>query len=291
MSDSLAQSTPSLSPNRAKIFSFSWKLVRRNPSLWIGSGILLLWLLIMLFGPTMAPFDPLEQDLSVRLDPPSTTHWFGADELGRDIFSRVIYGSRISLPASFFVVLVSAVAGSTLGAIGGFLGGGIDAVIMRAADVTLAFPSIVLALAISAFLGPNLTNAIIAACIVLWPAYARLIRSQVLVVRSFEYVTAARATGTKELTILVRHVLPNAIDPIFVKAALDVGSVILLVSALSFLGLGVRPPTPEWGAMIALGRTKFYQWWLAAFPGIAIVTVILACNLLSEGLREWLDPT
>jgi ABC-type dipeptide/oligopeptide/nickel transport system permease subunit len=291
MSDSLAQSTPSLRPNRAKIFFFLWKVARRNPSLWIGSGILLLWLLIMLFGPTMAPFDPLEQDLSVRLDPPSTTHWFGADELGRDIFSRVIYGSRISLPASFFVVLVSAIAGSTLGAIGGFLGGAIDAVIMRAADVTLAFPSIVLALAISAFLGPNLTNAIIAACIVLWPAYARLIRSQVLVVRSFEYVTAARATGTKELTILVRHVLPNAIDPIFVKAALDVGSVILLVSALSFLGLGVRPPTPEWGAMIALGRTKFYQWWLAAFPGIAIVTVILACNLLSEGLREWLDPT
>jgi ABC-type dipeptide/oligopeptide/nickel transport system permease subunit len=291
MSDSLAQSTPSLRPNRAKIFFFLWKVARRNPSLWIGSGILLLWLLIMLFGPTMAPFDPLEQDLSVRLDPPSTTHWFGADELGRDIFSRVIYGSRISLPASFFVVLVSAIAGSTLGAIGGFLGGAIDAVIMRAADVTLAFPSIVLALAISAFLGPNLTNAIIAACIVLWPAYARLIRSQVLVVRSFEYVTAARATGTKELTILIRHVLPNAIDPILVKAALDVGSVILLVSALSFLGLGVRPPTPEWGAMIALGRTKFYQWWLAAFPGIAIVTVILACNLLSEGLREWLDPT
>ena len=291
MSDSPAQSTLTLSPNRASIFSSLWKRVRRSPSLGIGSGILFLWLLILLFGPTLAPFDPLEQDLSVRLDPPSTTHWFGADELGRDIFSRVIYGSRISLPASFFVVLVSTVVGSTLGAIGGFMGGGIDAIIMRAADVTLAFPSIVLALAISAFLGPNLTNAIIAACIVLWPAYARLIRSQVLVVRSFEYVTAARAIGTKEIIILVRHVLPNAIDPILVKAALDIGSVILLVSALSFLGLGVRPPTPEWGAMIALGRTKFYQWWLAAFPGIAIVTVILACNLLSEGLREWLDPT
>lgn len=161
---------------------------------------------------------------------------------------------------------------------------------MRVADVTLAFPSIVLALAISAFLGPSLTNAILAACIVLWPEYARLMRSQVLVVRSFDYVMAARSLGMREADILLRHVLPNAWTPLIIKAALDVGSIILLVSALSFLGLGVTPPTPEWGAMIALGRTKFYQWWLATFPGLAILLVILACNLLSEGLRNWLDP-
>jgi peptide/nickel transport system permease protein len=232
----------------------------------------------------------LVQDLTVRLKPPTAEHWFGTDELGRDIFSRVVHGARVSLPASFFVVIIGVAVGSFLGALAGFTGGLLDDVIMRVADVTLAFPSIVLALAISAFLGPSLTNAIIAACIVLWPEYARLMRSQVLVIRSFDYVTAARSLGMPELYILVRHVLPNSWTPLIIKAALDVGGIILLVSALSFLGLGVTPPTAEWGAMIALGRTKFYQWWLATFPGLAILAVIMACNLLSEGLRNWLDP-
>ncbi|MBZ0276918.1 MAG: ABC transporter permease, partial [Anaerolineae bacterium] len=187
-------------------------------------------------------------------------------------------------------VLVSVTIGSLLGAAAGFFGGRVDDLIMRTADVTLAFPSVVLALAISAFLGPSLTNAIIAACIVLWPEYARLMRSQVLIVRSFEYIVAARSLGIPERRILIFHILPNAWTPLIIKAALDIGGIILLVSALSFLGLGVKPPTPEWGAMIALGRTKFYQWWLATFPGLAILAVIFACNLLSEGLRNWLDP-
>lgn len=264
--------------------------VRKYPSLWIGFLILVLFGVVIVAADVIAPVDPLAQNINARLKPPTAEHAFGTDELGRDIFSRVIHGARISLPASFFVVIVSVIVGSFLGALAGFVGGAVDEVVMRVADVTLAFPSVVLALAISAFLGPSLTNAILAACIVLWPEYARLMRSQVLVIRALDYVTAARSLGLPEHHILVRHVLPNAWTPLIIKAALDVGGIILLVSALSFLGLGVTPPAPEWGAMIALGRTKFYQWWLAAFPGIAILLVIFACNLMSEGLRDWLDP-
>ncbi|MEO8613362.1 MAG: ABC transporter permease [Chloroflexota bacterium] len=262
----------------------------KYPSMWVGSAVLVIFLLIILFADQIGQQNPLAQDLTLRLKPPSAEHWFGTDELGRDIFSRVVHGAQVSLPASFVVVIVGVAVGSFLGALAGFSGGFLDDAIMRIADVTLAFPSIVLALAISAFLGPSLRNAIIAACIVLWPEYARLMRSQVLVIRSYDYVTAARSLGMRELTILMRHVLPNSWTPLIIKAALDVGGIILLVSALSFLGLGITPPTAEWGAMIALGRTKFYQWWLATFPGLAILAVIMACNLLSEGLRNWLDP-
>lgn len=266
------------------------KHMRKYPSFWIGALVLALWGVVVLFGPQIAPFDPLQQALRDRLEPPSTEHAFGTDELGRDIFSRVVYGARISLPTSLAVVVVGLTLGSLLGALAGFVGGVVDDAVMRVADVTLAFPAVVLALAISAMLGPSLINAGIAACVVLWPEYARLMRSQVIIVRSFDYVTAARAVGARESRILLRHVLPACWTPLIIKAALDVGGIILLVSALSFLGLGVVPPTPEWGAMIALGRTKFYQWWLATFPGLAILSVILACNLLSEGLRNWLDP-
>ena len=267
-----------------------WKHMRKYPSFWVGLIVLMMFLAVIVFANQIAPLDPLAQNISARLKPPSAAHSFGTDELGRDIFSRVVHGARISLPASFFVVLVSTAVGSLLGATAGFVGGFADEAIMRVADVTLAFPSIVLALAISAFLGPSLNNAILAACIVLWPEYARLMRSQVIVIRSNEYVVAARSLGMREPSILLRYILPNAWTPLIIKAALDIGGIILLVSALSFLGLGVTPPAPEWGAMIALGRTKFYQWWLATFPGIAILIVILACNLLSEGLRDWLDP-
>ena len=264
--------------------------MRKYPSLWVGALVLFCFVLVILFADQIATIDPLAQNLAQRLKPPTAAHSFGTDELGRDIFSRVIHGARISLPASFFVVIVSLAVGSLLGALAGFVGGFLDETIMRLADVTLAFPSVVLALAISAFLGPSLNNAILAACIVLWPEYARLMRSQVIVIRSHEYVIAARSLGMREPSILLRYILPNAWTPLIIKAALDVGGIILLVSALSFLGLGVTPPAPEWGAMISLGRTKFYNWWLATFPGLAILIVIMACNLLSEGLRDWLDP-
>ncbi|MCB9451229.1 MAG: ABC transporter permease [Anaerolineaceae bacterium] len=281
------QAVPKVKDGRA-----AWLLghIRHYPMLWLGLIMLVFWGLVVIFATVIAPYDPLAQSLDTRLSPPSAEHLFGTDELGRDIFSRVVYGAQISLPASFGVVLVSVAIGSMLGALGGFMGGIVDNIIMRFADVTLAFPSVVLALAISAFLGPSLTNAAIAAVIVLWPAYARLMRSQVMVIRSYDYIVAARSLGAREYGILLRHVLPNSWTPIIITAALDIGGIILLVSALSFLGLGVSPPTPEWGAMISMGRTKFYQWWLATFPGLAILLVILASNLLSEGLREWLDP-
>jgi peptide/nickel transport system permease protein len=264
--------------------------MRRYPSLWIGLAILLSFAIVIVFAPHIANHDPIKQNLARRLKPPDTQNWFGTDELGRDIFSRVIYGAQISLPAAIFVVVVSTIIGGALGAAAGFFRGFLDDAIMRIADVTLAFPPIVLALAISAMLGPSLNNAILAACAVLWPEYARLIRSQVLVARNYDYVLAARSLGRRETSILLLHILPNTWTPLIIKAALDVGGIILLVSALSFIGLGVSPPTPEWGAMIALGRTKFYQWWVATFPGLAILLAIVACNLISEGMRDWLDP-
>ncbi len=264
--------------------------IRKYPSLWIGLAVLIVFGIVILFAPNIANHDPIKQNLVRRLKPPDGQNWFGTDELGRDIFSRVVYGAQISLPASLLVVAVSTIVGGTLGAVAGYFRNVLDDAIMRLADVTLAFPPIVLALAISAMLGPSLNNAILAACAVLWPEYARLIRSQVLVARSFDYVVAARSLGRREISILLLHILPNTWTPLIIKAALDVGGIILLVSALSFIGLGVAPPTPEWGAMIALGRTKFYQWWVATFPGLAILLAIIACNLVSEGLRNWLDP-
>jgi peptide/nickel transport system permease protein len=264
--------------------------MRRYPSFWIGVLMLAAFAVMIFFAPVVATTDPNKQDIVKRLKPPSAQALFGTDELGRDVYSRVVHGARVTLPASLVVVIISMSLGGFLGAVAGFFGGLIDDAIMRLADITLAFPAVVLALAISALLGPSLNNAIIAACAVLWPEYARLIRSQVIVTRTYEYVTAARMLGRREVGILVRHVLPNTWTPLIIKAALDVGGVILLVSALSFIGLGVTPPTAEWGSMVALGRTKFYQWWVATFPGLAILMAILACNLLSEGLRNWLDP-
>jgi peptide/nickel transport system permease protein len=252
--------------------------------------VLAVFMVLVVAAPVIATHDPLAQDMPNRLDPPSAAHLFGTDELGRDMFSRTIYGAQISLPMALVVVTISLLGGSLLGALAGFFGGALDDAIMRLADVTLAFPAVVLALAISALLGPSLINAAIASCFVIWPEYARLMRSQVLVMRAQDHVVAARALGATEMNILLHHVLPLCWTPLMIKAALDVGGVILLLSALSFLGLGVRPPTPEWGAMIAIGRTKFYEWWMSTFPGLAILFVILGCNLLSEGLRNWLDP-
>jgi peptide/nickel transport system permease protein len=286
-----AIATPTLSrPKTASFRAQLFKHMRKYRSFWAGLFVLAVFMVLVVAAPVIATHDPLAQDMPNRLDPPSAAHYFGTDELGRDMFSRTIYGAQISLPMALVVVTISLLGGSLLGALAGFFGGALDDVIMRLADVTLAFPAVVLALAISALLGPSLINAAIASCFVIWPEYARLMRSQVLVMRAQDHVVAARALGATEMNILLRHVLPLCWTPLMIKAALDVGGVILLLSALSFLGLGVRPPTPEWGAMIAIGRTKFYEWWMSTFPGLAILFVILGCNLLSEGLRNWLDP-
>jgi len=261
-----------------------------NPMAMGGLGIIVAWAVIAIFANPIAPYDPLEQDIVNRLQAPSFTHLFGTDELGRDVFSRVIYGARISLPIGLIVILFAMTVGSLIGASAGYIGGVYDLVIMRLADITLAFPSIVLALAIAAVLGPSLKNALIAMILVWWPEYSRLMRGQVLSIKNNEYVTAAVVVGSKGRRILLRHILPNTFAPILVKASMDAGSAILNIAALSFIGLGAVPPTPEWGSMISLGRYKFYNWWMATFPGLAVVSVVLGFNFLGDGVRDAFDP-
>jgi len=268
----------------------SLRVLVRNRMAMAWLAVILIWGVVALAAPLIAPYGPLQQKVEDRLQPPSWQHPFGTDELGRDVFSRVVYGARISLPVGLVVIAFSMFLGALVGALAGYLGGLFDLLIMRVADITLAFPSIVLALAIASVLGPSLRNAVIAMILVWWPEYARLMRGQVLSVKNNEYVTAARAVGVPRGRILARHILPNSGSPIVIKASLDAGSAILTIAALSFIGLGAVPPTPEWGAMISMGRFKFYQWWLTAFPGLAVLTVVLGFNFVGDGLRDALDP-
>jgi peptide/nickel transport system permease protein len=268
----------------------SLRALARNPMAMLGLAIMLVWILLAILAPLIAPSDPLAQQITDRLAPPSAAHPFGTDELGRDVLSRVLYGARISIPAGLIVILVELVIGSALGALAGYLGRWFDMLVMRFADVTLSFPAIVLALAIAAVLGPSLRNAMIAITLVWWPEYARLMRSEVLRLKNEDYVLAAECLGVPDLRILFRHILPNAIVSSMVKASLDAGLVIIFIAALSFIGLGVVPPTPEWGAMISSGRYKFYNWWLTTFPGLAMLSVVLALNLIGDGARDAFDP-
>lgn len=261
-----------------------------NPMTVLGIAIILFWVMVAILAPLISPFDPLAQNIGNRMKSPSSSNLFGTDELGRDVFSRVVHGARVSLPIGIIVILFAVIAGCIIGATAGFFGGVYDLLIMRLADITMAFPSIVLALAIAAVLGPSLTNALIAMILVWWPEYARLMRGQVLSVKNNEYVIAASVLGADGRRILFRHILPNTFAPILVKASLDAGSAILNIAALSFIGLGAVPPTPEWGAMISLGRYKFYNWWMTTFPGLAILSVVLGFNFLGDGVRDAFDP-
>jgi peptide/nickel transport system permease protein len=281
---------PSLPTSADSPIRRSLRALRRNPMAMLGLYIILFWAVAAIIAPFTSMREPLAQTINDRLQAPSAQYWFGTDELGRDVFSRVIYGARISLPIGFVVIMFAMTMGSLVGASAGYIGGMYDLLIMRVADITLAFPSIVLALAIAAVLGPSITNALIAMILVWWPEYARLMRSQVLSVKNNEYVTAAVALGGSRGRVLMRHILPNTFAPILVKASLDAGSVILSIAALSFIGLGAVPPTPEWGAMISSGRYQFYSWWLTTFPGLAILTVVLGYNFLGEGVRDSFDP-
>jgi len=273
------------SPNARRLRTLS-----RNPMAMMGLAIITIWSIIAIFAPLIAPADPLAQTVNDRLQPPNSQYLFGTDELGRDVLSRVIYGARISLPVGLVVIIFSMVVGCLVGASAGYIGGIYDLLIMRLADITMAFPSIVLALAIAAVLGPSLTNALIAMVLVWWPEYARLMRGQVLSVRTNEYVTAATVVGVPSGRILFKHILPNTFGPILVKASMDAGSAIMNIAALSFIGLGAVPPTPEWGAMVSLGRYRFYSWWLTTFPGLAILTVVLGYNFFGDGVRDAFDP-
>ncbi len=247
-------------------------------------------MLIALLAPAIAPYSPTAQNLRTRLKPPSEQHLFGTDELGRDIFSRVLHGARISLPVALVVVIATSSVGILVGAVAGYVGGIVDEILMRIADAVLAFPSLILAIAITAALGPGLLNAALAITLVLWPEYARLVRSQVIALREMEYVSASIALGASSLRTLFKHILPNALPIMSVKVSLDMGNAILLAASLSFVGLGAVPPTPEWGAMISAARHKFFEWWLATFPGLAIFSAVIGFNFLGDGLRDLLDP-
>jgi len=244
-----------------------------------------------LFAPLLAPYDPLAQDLAVRLKPPSPEHWLGTDSLGRDIASRILYGARISLVIGVVVVGSAGVFGTFVGLVAGYAGGLVDEALMRLTEVFLAFPALILAMAIAGALGPSLTNAIIAIAAVTWAVYARLTRGQILSLRRREFVEAARAMGASRMRIILRHLLPNTLAPLMVQASFDMGSSIIAAAGLSFIGFGAQPPTPEWGVMISEGRNFINtQPWLSLFPGLAILLAVGSFNLLGDGLRDAFDP-
>lgn len=266
------------------------RLWRHNPPAVLGMLLIAGWAAIAVTSPWWTPYAATAQDVTNRLQGPSLHHLMGTDSLGRDVLSRTLLGSRISLPTAVLVILVAGVIGTVLGTVSGYLGGIVDEVIMRAVDVTLAFPAVVLAMAITAALGPSLRNAMIAMVAVWWPAYVRLMRAQVLTVMPQDHVLAARAIGASELRVMAMHVVPVSLGPIVVQATMDFGSVVLLTAGLSFIGLGAVPPSPEWGALISDGRQQFYQWWIATAPGLAILSVVLSFNFLGDGLLDLLDP-
>lgn len=254
-----------------------------------GGFLVLAWAVVALTATWWAPHDPLAM-IGRRLQPPSERFWFGTDALGRDVFSRTMYGAAYSIPIAVIVVIVGGLFGSALGALAGFLGGAADAAVMRAVDVTQSMPPILLAMAVTASLGPGLPNAAIAIVIVWWPIYARLMRAQVMAVKAQDHVAAAIAGGATPARLLLAHILPLCWTPTLVNATMDFGQVVLLAASLSFIGLGALPPTPEWGSMISDGAVHFYNWWIAAAPGAAILSVILGFNFLGDGLRDLLDP-
>lgn len=276
---------------RARRRRESWELLKANPLTLVGLGLVALLVLAALLAPLLTPYDPLKPSILEALQPPSWAHPFGTDDAGRDVLARVLYGARISLRIGVIAVLVIMAVGVPIGLIAGTVGGWVDALIMRVADIFLAFPTLVLALAVAASLGGGMQNVVIAVAIAGWPWYARLVRSVVLSVRNEGYVEAARVSGAGRLRIIRRHILPNSIAPVIVQASQDLGFTVLLAASLGFLGVGVSIPTPEWGTMINDGRPVFMSsWWVAGFPGLAIVLTVLAFNLAGDGLRDILDP-
>jgi peptide/nickel transport system permease protein len=254
------------------------------------SVVVLLWLALAAAAPLLAPYEPLRQDIVGRLAPPSAAHWLGTDALGRDVLSRILHGARISIPVGLAAVVLAAFLGALVGGLAGFVGRRLDDVLMRVTDLMLAFPTVILALVITAALGVGIRNAVIAIMIAWWPTYARLVRGLVLAVREREYVQVAFALGASDGRVLCRYVAPNVASSVVVLATLDVGHAILTFASLSFLGLGPPPEVPEWGGMIAAGRNYLDQWWIATFPGLAILSLTIAFNVVGDNLRDFLDP-
>lgn len=257
----------------------------------IGTFVVIGFILMAIFAPLLAPYDPIKTNLPERLKAPSRQHLFGTDQFGRDIFSRVIYGARIEVWIIFLVTVISGTIGIAVGITAGYFGGVIDEILMRITDIFLAFPRLILAMALSAMLGRGLTNAILAISLVEWTVIARLARAEAMKVKSQPYVEAIRAVGAGNLRILLFHILPMCLSPVLVQLTLRMGTIILTAAGLGFLGLGAQPPTPEWGAIVSDGRSYLVQqWWISTFPGLFIAVVVLGFNLLGDGIRDILDP-
>ena len=286
--------SPTIAPPQASMPRVLRRGMAANPLLTVGGALVLLIVLVAIFAPLIAPF-PGDAGTATHpfevLKPPSTAHWFGTDQVGRDILSRVLFGARVSPVIAIIVLAIASLIGVPLGLAAGFLGGWVDELIMRVTDVFLAFPPLLLALALAAVLPASLTSLTIAIAAVWWPWYVRLIRGQAASVAGRPYVEACRALGVSRLRIIFRHILPNSITPVLVQVSLDVGGVILTASALSFLGLGAQDPVPDWGLMVSAGQSYFTpDWWLVTFAGLAILLTAFAFNLLGDGLRDLLDP-
>lgn len=268
-----------------------WLALQRNPLALVGLAIVVGLIVIAALAPWIAPYSPVLQDLDNRLLPPSTLHWMGTDDLGRDILSRILWGARITLTVVALVAVIVAPVGLAVGVLAGYFGGWVDAALMRITDIFMAFPRLILALAFVAALGPGIENAVIAIAITSWPPYARMARAETLTVRQSDFIAAARLLGASPLRILLGHIVPLCLSSLIVRVTLDMAGIILTAAGLGFLGLGAQPPSPEWGAMISAGRRYILdQWWVAAMPGLAILIVSLGFNLLGDGLRDVFDP-
>lgn len=281
------QAVSTATPNR---FTSLWRVFRRNHLAVVGGLIILNFFVVALLGPWITPYDPIDQDLPSQLQGPSREHWLGTDDFGRDIMSRIIAGGRVSLIVGVLATGIGALVGTLAGLVAGFYDR-LDTLVMRLMDILLAFPSILLAIGVIAVLGPSLTNVMIAVGIRSIPTYARLVRSTVLSVKNHEYVEAARTIGCSDRSILLKHIFPNCVNTLIVVSSLQIGDAILTASLLSFLGLGVQPPTPEWGQMVNAGRGLLREApHIATFPGIALFLIVMGFNLLGDGLRDALDP-
>lgn len=269
-----------------------WLRLRRNPLAMAGLVIIGLLLVVAAFAPWLAPHDPIAQSLQNRLQPPlSPGHLLGTDDFGRDILTRILYGARITLAVIALVAVTAPVLGLIVGAVAGYFGGWVDAVLMRVTDIFLAFPRLILALALVAVLGPGIENAVLAIALTAWPPYARVARAETLTVRNADYIAAVRLQGAGATRIILGHIMPMCLPSVIIRVTLDMAGVILIAAGLGFLGLGAQPPLPEWGLMISAGRKYlFEQWWVATMPGLAIFIVSLGFNLLGDGLRDVLDP-
>jgi peptide/nickel transport system permease protein len=268
-----------------------WRAFARNPLALIGLAVVAALVVVAAFAPWLTPYSPIEQDLGGRLAAPGGAHWLGTDQFGRDILSRILYGARTTLLIVALVAAISAPVGLAVGCIAGYAGGWIDKVLMRVTDIVLAFPKLILALALVAALGPGIENAVIAIALAAWPPFARLARAETLTIRNTEFIAAARLQGASPARIVWGEIVPLCVPSMLVRASLDMAGIILIAAGLGFLGLGAQPPAAEWGAMIASGRQFMLdQWWVAAMPGLAILVVSLGFNLLGDGLRDALDP-